>query len=271
VSLRVIELDDPVAAYEQSCGYLVTDPTRHNVLLTVLDQSRERSVAGRFWIVDDNEAVVGFAMQSPPGRRLGFGVMSDAAIRALAEAIPTPIPGVVGEVHRTAIFAGHFAERHGVRVVPVEAQRLYELVDPQHVATASGALRLAAAGDRPVLVGWACDFATETGTPRENAADSVDLGIAAQRLWVWDDGGPVSMAGASKPAAGVARVQRVYTPPAARGAGYATACVERLSRTLTEQRLRCVLFTQLSNPTSNAIYRRIGYRPVSEVLSYDFA
>jgi GNAT superfamily N-acetyltransferase len=270
VSLRVFEVDDPVAAYERSCGYLVAHPTRHNVLLTVLDQSRERSAAGRFWIVDDDGAVIGFAMQSPPGRHLGFGVMSDAAIRALAEAIPAPIPGVVGEVHGAALFAGHFAERHGVPVAPVEAQRLYELLDLEPVATASGALRLAVAADRPVLVAWALDFANETGTPREMAEDSIDLGIAAQRLWVWDDGGPVSMAGASNPAAGVARVQRVYTPPAARGAGYATACVEHLSRTLTDRGLRCVLFTQLSNPTSNAIYRRIGYRPVSEVLSYDF-
>jgi hypothetical protein len=29
-------------------------------------------------------------------------------------------------------------------------------------------------------------------------------------------------------------------------------------------------YTQLSNPTSNAIYRAIGYEPVSEILRYRF-
>jgi predicted GNAT family acetyltransferase len=32
-----------------------------------------------------------------------------------------------------------------------------------------------------------------------------------------------------------------------------------------------VLFTDLGNPTSNAIYRRIGYEAVAEILGYDFA
>ena len=32
-----------------------------------------------------------------------------------------------------------------------------------------------------------------------------------------------------------------------------------------------VLFTDLANPTSNAIYRRIGYEAVAEILGYDFA
>jgi predicted GNAT family acetyltransferase len=31
-----------------------------------------------------------------------------------------------------------------------------------------------------------------------------------------------------------------------------------------------VLFTDLSNPTSNAIYQRIGYRPVADALMLRF-
>ena len=34
---------------------------------------------------------------------------------------------------------------------------------------------------------------------------------------------------------------------------------------------RVTLFTDLANPTSNAIYRRIGYEAVAEILGYDFA
>ncbi|CAM5621774.1 hypothetical protein SALBM311S_04871 [Streptomyces alboniger] len=31
-----------------------------------------------------------------------------------------------------------------------------------------------------------------------------------------------------------------------------------------------LLFTDLANPTSNALYQRIGYRPVSDFAVYDF-
>jgi hypothetical protein len=33
---------------------------------------------------------------------------------------------------------------------------------------------------------------------------------------------------------------------------------------------RCVLYTQLTDPQSNAIYRRLGYQPVSEHLRDQF-
>jgi predicted GNAT family acetyltransferase len=68
-------------------------------------------------------------------------------------------------------------------------------------------------------------------------------------------------------------VNAVYTPPEQRGRGFATACVARLSaRLLAEGRRQCVLFTDLANPTSNAIYARIGYRGVAdfELCRFDY-
>jgi predicted GNAT family acetyltransferase len=34
--------------------------------------------------------------------------------------------------------------------------------------------------------------------------------------------------------------------------------------------LAVLLFTNLANPTSNALYQRIGYRPVMDFAVYDF-
>jgi len=138
------------------------------------------------------------------------------------------------------------------------------------VATASGALRLAVPDDRSTLVDWANAFVAEAGVFPIDAEAVVDARVAGEQFWVWDDGGAVSMAAVSEPIAGVVRVQYVYTPPDRRGAGFATACVEQMSRVMTDRGLRCVLFTDLANPTSNAIYRRIGYEAVAEILGYDF-
>ena len=67
------------------------------------------------------------------------------------------------------------------------------------------------------------------------------------------------------------RVGYVYTPPAFRRRGYATATVFHLSQLLLESgRNFCCLYTDLANPTSNAIYARLGYRPLCDVVDVNF-
>jgi predicted GNAT family acetyltransferase len=95
--------------------------------------------------------------------------------------------------------------------------------------------------------------------------------LAAGRLWLWQDGGEaVSMVDGREPVAGVVRISGVYTPPEMRKRGYAAACVNALSNHLRAAGHRCILYTDLGNPTSNSIYRRIGYRAVAEALRYRF-
>lgn len=66
------------------------------------------------------------------------------------------------------------------------------------------------------------------------------------------------------------RVAAVYTPPEHRRRGYAEARVGRLSADLSARGNQCMLYTNLGNPTSNSLYRRLGYEVVSEVLRYGF-
>ncbi|CAN5840980.1 hypothetical protein BH23ACT1_BH23ACT1_07330 [soil metagenome] len=43
-----------------------------------------------------------------------------------------------------------------------------------------------------------------------------------------------------------------------------------MSEHVLSQGLRCILYTDLGNPTSNTIYRSVGYVAVAEALRYDF-
>ena len=86
------------------------------------------------------------------------------------------------------------------------------------------------------------------------------------------EGDPVSFLWLSVPVGGVVRVSAVYTPPELRGRGYASACVAGASaRALAAGADTCVLYTDRSNPTSNRIYQRIGYRPVDDSQEYRFS
>jgi len=271
MAFTIVEVHDASEALDRARGFLVAEPAHHNLLLTILETSIEFSLGGTFWLVRDDTAVVGFGLESPAGMGAVLAPMPASMARELAETIAISLPRVQSEAGTAAAFAGAWTQRHSLGA-EAEGGRFYALGPAVHaVADAPGRLRLAERSDRPKLVEWTIAFGGETETFSAHAEQVVDLALAREQLWVWDDRGPVSMSGASKATAGVARVQRVYTPPELRGRGYATACVEHQSRLLVERGLGCVLYTQLSNPTSNAIYQRIGYRPIAETLAYRFA
>jgi len=62
----------------------------------------------------------------------------------------------------------------------------------------------------------------------------------------------------------------VYTPKELRGHGYAGAVTAAVSRTALERGAQVSLFTDLSNPTSNALYRRLGFEPVEDRVALAF-
>ena len=90
--------------------------------------------------------------------------------------------------------------------------------------------------------------------------------------YLWEtDGRVVSLAVAGARTPNGRRIGPVYTPPGDRGRGYAGALTAAASQDQLDQGARfCVLLTDLANPTSNSIYRRIGYEPVSDVDLYRF-
>jgi predicted GNAT family acetyltransferase len=68
------------------------------------------------------------------------------------------------------------------------------------------------------------------------------------------------------------RINMVYTPPQLRGRGYASNAVAGLTRHLLVSGRKFVfLYTDLDNPTSNKIYRQLGYEPVVEISEVDFS
>ena len=141
---------------------------------------------------------------------------------------------------------------------------LDEVHDPPRPAR--GELRVADAGDRSLLVGWTRDFVTEAGIAGATQAESiVDGRMRRDGLLVWHDQQAVSMVGVTPEVAGVVRIGPVYTPPALRCCGYAGSAVAAASRrALAQGAERCMLYTDLDNPTSNKIYAEVGYQRVGD-------
>ncbi len=150
-------------------------------------------------------------------------------------------------------------------------QRIYEVRSAVPPRPVSGGLRQADSTDRELLVGWVEEFQAQTGEAPSEPVQVVDRRLSRGELWLWDDKGPTALVGLSEPVEGVVRIGPVYTPLGHRNRGYASSCVAEISGRALAQELRCILYTDLGNPTSNSIYRCIGYRAVAEVLRYRFS
>jgi predicted GNAT family acetyltransferase len=265
--------EDPAEGLAAAGDFLAAQPIENSIALTILHDRIADPEPGRYWWVEEAGTTTGYVFQSPTTFMAGLTPCKGRPLSELAEAVAADapdLPGVVGEAATAAAFAGHWAELLKTPAQPVEGGRIYRLGPVRAVERPPGTARRGLVEERELYLSWADGFLADTDS-QFPIARLVDRHLASGRLWVWDDGGPVSMASISGPVAGVARVGHVYTPPERRGKGYAAACVVHVSQATMEAGAdECILHTQLANPTSNAIYRRIGYEPVSEVLFYRF-
>lgn len=217
------------------------------------------------------------AMHAPPFPLVlagGADAGPAAAGRVVAELLAADVPPAraFGPAPLADAFAGEWARARGEPARVEMRERLFALTEVAPVPEAPGALRRAVAADAETVAVWMAAFDDEAlgEADVERARAAARRRIAAGEVWLWEVGGePRAMAASDRPTRHGVAVNAVYTPPWWRGHGYATTAVARLSAgLLAEGRRFCVLFTDLANPTSNAIYTRIGYRPLADFTLY---
>lgn len=275
-----------VEAWLDAAGLLLrADEARHNLLFGIADTLRrrpERYPAHDLWLVWDEARVVAAALRTPPHNLLVARPADDLAIVALVDAVlahgDRP-PGVTAARPEAETLATVWSDRSGQSWHAVMAQGIYAVDTVITPPPVTGAAREATLTDRGLLLAWVRAFADEAITHRpmtdDQVAASVDqrlpAGVEGFALWE-DDGQPVALCGYGGPTPNGIRIGPVFTPPTFRGRGYATALVATVSTArLAEGRRFCFLYADLANPTSNAIYRRIGYERVCESAEIVFS
>lgn len=284
-AMQVTQNADPARLAAVAGSFLRSRPVEHSVILTNLAQAVAGSGSARpaglpgdlWWWVDDGADVVAVLMHRPPhGASLSTGPPEAMALLAGALRDERPwLGGVGGPTACTRAFAQVWQATGGPPASIGMRQRILVAETLTPPPAVDGEHRLASVADVPTLRPWGAAFVREA-TPRSPvhaAVDHVSGRVAAGQLHVWDVGGrPVSMAAVPPPEAEVARVQLVYTPPPLRRKGFGAACVAAVTgQQLAHPGRRCMLYTDSANPTSNALYERLGYRPVGEALDLLFA
>ncbi|MCK9895741.1 GNAT family N-acetyltransferase [Frankia sp. AgB32] len=261
--------------------FLRSRPTENTVLVTIVETLRERGLtafgeaAPLFgWWLSASGSVAGAFLQTPPKGVLLTAVPPRAA-ELLAESWPREraLSGVAAPEDVAGAFASAWRRRTGTSSRLWLRERLYRLgtLVPPRPAPA-GRPRVADPTDRDLLVRWFTAFEREIGEVAGTAARRVDDRLAYGGCTLWErDGEPVSMAGLTRPAAGMVRVAPVHTPVVCRRRGYAGAVTAAVCRMALDAGAHDVLlFADLANPTSNGVYQRLGFEPVGEQVALLF-
>ena len=271
--MRVREVAGPAEFLEATQALRAADPVQTNILGSIaLSKIDGRAYEREFWFVaeDDDGEVVGAACWTLP-YKLVLGPWAPDVVRALgaaAAATGVPVHGAIVPLH----LVDAVAEGVGRRGVPFMGERVLALDDYVAPDPVPGTLRAVTEQDLDEAERWLTAFAVEAGilVVDNRAAAEQSLG----RLWFWEvDGVPVSMAGHASvvetPGSVVARIGPVYTPPEYRGRRYGSAVTAAVVELLLPQVDAVMLYTDASNPTSNAIYERLGFRHVDDIVDLD--
>jgi predicted GNAT family acetyltransferase len=200
------------------------------------------------------------------------GAASEAFAADLAPDWPE-LKGVMGAAPGCDAFVRKWKELTGRDCRLRVRLRQHVLTAVSDVPTSPGAARVARAADADWIIARQAAFIEEVGLPDrpERLREVLPARIERGDFRIWDDSGRVAYAGYNDAAPEFARIAPVYTLPECRGRGYATSLVAALSRELKERgKRKLFLTTDVANPTSNAIYARIGFRPENDDCGFDF-
>jgi ribosomal protein S18 acetylase RimI-like enzyme len=262
---------------------LLAHETEHNLVLGLASNvvlsgvSPEKAL---FLSVCDGNDPVGHAASADRDRPLAISRMGSEAVRVMIHFIldrGVAIPGVVGPIEASECFAREWEANAHQQIHLVMHQGVYQLDNVKLPAPDGGEMvSIAGIGDETILqyiLGFIRDAIPEERNPEGTAQ------VALKRLrqngslffWKLTGGLPVCMAAKARESRNGATISLVYTPPEFRRRGYASRLVAALTLAQLRQGKKfCNLFTDLKNPTSNSIYREIGYKKVGESKHFEF-
>jgi len=231
-----------------------------------------------FALVEDESAIYIAALMTPPYKLQLIlpGRLSAQSIKTLARGLNTnwwAVPGVMAERRLAESFTKEWVALHKCHSREGMKQRIYELRCVKASEYTQDEFIRAKPRYLNTAIAWARAFHVECfgDTETDNSEQLTREKVRDRELFFWSDPLPVAMAARTRPTPNGESINLVYTPPENRRRGYATSLVAALSQKILDDGKRfCCLYTHLDNPTSNSIYRKIGYVPVADAIDIHF-
>lgn len=275
--------------YKDTYNVLIQDEAQNMILLGNIiignegkDKTDWRDPAN--WVmatVYDSNGIQVTALMTPPHNITLYAtnnIINHQAINCLLDGLTEyNILGVTTEKTLAELFAKEYTTRKGLIFKTTMSQRIYELTTVNPDIKQFGTVRLFEEKDMYFFPYWleafnAAGIYGNTNMSIPQDVEAYRYRLYSKKLFVLEvDGKPVSMAGFTREMQTAIGVAFVYTPPYYRGKGYASSCVAQISQIALDKGFtKCVLYTDLLNPTSNSIYQKIGYNAICDSLMLRF-
>ncbi len=278
VPITCKQFDDSEAFLRHAGPLLRKHAIDNNVMLGIIRGLRsEPQDSALMLCIERGERSCLAAVMTPPYRLLVSKGDATAVPSLVARVVETgvPVSGVLGLVEMAQAVAGEWRRATGQSVTPGVEMTLYatrQAILPDGIP---GRLRATTEADAQWVSEAYADFTEQIFASEAERRTSRDTAVKMLRrglVFLWELGGtPVSMACFRYVTDDGVRIAPVFTPPAERGKGYASACVGHLTRQLLQSGVAwCSLFADVADPMANRLYRRLGYEQAVSYRHYDF-
>ena len=250
-------------------NFRTLDPVRTGLITSIANSvaNGSRTYDGYFWwSISHGSQVVGLAIRTLP-----FGYVLSPMNPEATEAIYSFIrveDSAANEFAGPKEVIDSLVKFSAKPVSESEGELIYECRNLIPVNPV-GDFRLAQGSDFDLIFSWMNAFMTTTGLRVHDLEGLVKNALSARRYYLlFVNGIPVSMGGRSDiqnfEDFAIGRIGPIYTPEEFRKNGFASALTSEITKILISQGALPTLYTQASNPTSNKIYRDLGYSLVDE-------
>lgn len=263
--------ETPQAFYLASQSFLHKHEVTNSLMIGILRRVDKDDYSDDFFCLGKNEGepVIAIMIQ---GLHIIIATEYETCLKEAADYVASchlTYPGVIGPRPYVDLFVDHLKESTEAKLALGMSQRIYRLDQVREIDPVNGFMRLAREDELEMLIDWTLDSGMAMSDDRVKEGKKRLESIKNESLFIWEDAGiPRAMAALSRSVGQGITVSLVYTPGDQRRKGYASNLVAQVSKHALNDYEYCSLYTDLSNPTSNSIYMKIGYKPVVDSAMY---
>jgi RimJ/RimL family protein N-acetyltransferase len=262
---------------------LLKNESFHNLILGIAYNIRDKKIEATeplFFTIKNKDIVVACALRSNSEKPLALTEMSNEAIDQLVKTLldsEVDLSGVIGEESTADYFKNQWTKIKKLNFETHIHLGVYECFKVKWPNVVLGQLILAKEGHYDILKKWVIGFYQDCFP--QNPINEKEIEALMNRhlnnrvVYFLEDENNVivSMAGNIRSTLNSGTVSLVYSPPEFRGKGFACSVVALLSDKIIKDGKKCAnLFTDLTNPTSNSIYQKIGFIKIGQNIHYNF-
>ena len=244
------------------------------VLMEAIISGRASSDEYEVYVLRSNADVQGIGVIDSHRRELLLSTMPMASVPALVEQLLADAERfhqMIGPASVADIFARLWMQLHAVVIHHEMSQGVYQATSVRLPPAHGGRFIKADENHVVVVIDFLQAFQIACYPPEHQQLESVvhnaERLVETGRVFLWMDENRtiVSMAAKVRETQNTAGVSLVYTPPKYRNHGYAARLVGHLTALMLKSgKTACMLYTDLTNPTSNGVYLRLGYQRVGD-------